>query len=377
MLTEQTYTDDLLYQIALSLTPRMTAETVRVLYDNSISAEDVFSMETPQLNEMLGLRPGHGFEKMKLDEALFNARKEIEHMKTHRVHASFLMDDDYPTRLSHIPDAPIVIYSLGETDLDSRHVINVVGTRKPTQYGIDFTRQLVTDLAQYFPDLVVISGLAYGIDAEAHKSAMDAGVATAAVVAHGLNMIYPAAHRDLAKQIIKKGGALVTEYPFDTNPYRQRFLERNRIVAGLADVTVVAESDIKGGAMSTANTAFSYSRDVMALPGRITDKLSSGCNNLIRKEKAHIITSAADLIELAGWQPLDLKVDTTQRNLFPELEGEAKLIYETLRYNREPMPTDRLHSLTLIPMPRLMGVLADMEFDGIVVRHPGNRYSVN
>ncbi len=354
----------------------MTAETVRQLHDAAILPKDVFSMETHRLNELLGLRPGHGFEHLKLDEALFNARKEIDHMKAHHIRAAFLMDDDYPMRLSHIPDAPIVVYALGEADLDSRHVINVVGTRKPTPYGIDFTRQLVTDLAAYFPDLVVVSGLAYGIDAEAHRSAMDAGVATVAVVAHGLNMIYPAAHRDLARQIIKKGGALVTEYPFDTNPYRQRFLERNRIVAGLSDVTVVAESDVKGGAMSTANTAFSYSRDVMALPGRITDKLSSGCNYLIRKEKAHIITSAADLIELTGWQPLDLKVDTTQRNLFPELEGEAKLIYETLRYSRDPMPTDRLHSLTLIPVPKLMGILADMEFDGIVIHHPGNRYSV-
>lgn len=377
MQPDQKYNADLLYQIALSLTPRMTAETVRQLYEASITAEDVFSMETPRLNEMLGLRPGHGFEKLKLDEALFKARREIDHMKAHHIRASFLMDDDYPVRLSHIPDAPIILYSLGEADLDSRHIINVVGTRKPTPYGVEFTRQIVTDLAAYFPDLIVVSGLAYGIDAEAHKAAMEADAATVAVVAHGLNMIYPAAHRELAKQIIKKGGRLVTEYPFDTNPYRQRFLERNRIVAGLADVTIVAESDIKGGAMSTANTAFSYSRDVMALPGRITDQLSSGCNHLIRKEKARIITSAADLIEITGWQPLDLKVDTTQRNLFPELEGASKLIYETLRYTREPMPTDCLHALTLIPMSQLTGILADMEFDGIVVRHPGNRYSVS
>ncbi len=190
-------------------------------------------------------------------------------------------------------------------------------------------------------------------------------------------MIYPSAHRELARRIIRQGGAIVSEYPFDSQPYRQRFLERNRIVAALADVTVVAESDIKGGAMSTANTAFSYSRDVMALPGRVTDKLSSGCNHLIRKEKARIITGAADLVELCGWQPLDFKIDTSQRNLFPELEGEPKLIYETLKYEKEPMQTDRLHQLTLIPIARMLALLGEMEFDGIVIRHPGSRYSIS
>lgn len=287
------------------------------------------------------------------------------------------MDDDYPTRLYAVEDAPIFIYVLGAADLVSRHIISVVGTRKPTAYGIGFSGSLVKDLATYFPDLIVVSGLAFGIDAAAHRGALEAGVTTIGVVAHGLNMIYPAAHRDLARSIIQQGGALISEYPFDSQPYRQRFLERNRIVAGISDVTVVVESDIKGGAMSTANTAFSYSRDVMALPGRISDKLSSGCNHLIRKQKAHIITSPADLIELTGWQPLDLKIDTSQRNLFPELDGDTKIIYEALRFSQEPLTTDRLHMLTLIPMPQLMSILGEMEFDGIIIRHPGNRYSIS
>ena len=298
-------------------------------------------------------------------------------MQTHALRGYFLMDSDYPTRLSVADDAPVFLYQLGQTDLDSRHVINVVGTRKPTPYGIEFASNLVAELAAYFPDLVVVSGLAYGIDAAAHRAALEANIATVGVVAHGLNMIYPAAHREFAREIIRKGGSLLTEYPFGESPYRQRFLERNRIVAALSDVTVVVESDLKGGAMSTANTAFSYSRDVMALPGRITDKLSAGCNYLIRKQKAHIITSAADLIELAGWQPLDLKFDTSQRNLFPELDGDQHLIYEALRYEREPMQADRLHQLTLIPISRLMSVLGEMEFDGIIIRHPGARFSIS
>lgn len=370
--------DDIsIYKLALSMVKKVKAPLVHHLYDCGLTAEDFFTLSTNELSLSLGLTASQRFDQAERDEALFEARKEAENMKTHGVKCYFLMDADYPTRLFAVDDAPVMLYQLGHSDLESRHVISLVGTRKPTPYGVDFCQQLVADLGAYFPDLTVVSGLAYGIDAAAHNAALETGVATVGVVAHGLNMIYPSAHRELARKIIRQGGALVSEYPFGSQPYRQRFLERNRIVAALADVTVIAESDIKGGAMSTANTAFSYSRDVMALPGRISDKLSSGCNHLIRKEKAHIITGAADLVELCGWQPLDLKIDTTQRNLFPELEGEPKLIYETLKYEKEPMQTDRLHQLTLIPIARLLSLLGDMEFDGIVIRHPGSRYSVS
>lgn len=365
------------YEVALSMVKKITSGAVRHLYDCGLTAEDFFKMDLTSINAALGLRPGQLSGQINRDEALRAAQKELTNMQAHNIRGYFIMDADYPTRLFSIEDAPVFLYQLGTTDLDSRHIVSVVGTRKPTSYGTGFSQTLIKDLATYFPDLVVVSGLAYGIDAAAHQAALDADIATVGVVAHGLNMIYPAAHRDFAKRIIQNGGSLLSEYPFDFKPYRQRFLERNRIVAGLADVTVVAESDIKGGAMSTANTAFSYSRDVMALPGRITDKLSSGCNHLIRKEKAHIITCAADLIELAGWQPLDLKIDTSQRNLFPELEGEPKIIYEALRYDHEPIQIDRLHQITLIPMAQLIAVLGEMEFDGIVIRHPGNRYSIS
>lgn len=369
--------DSLIYKLAISMVKRITPEIIRHLYDCGLTAENFFTLSTPELSDALDLRNNQRFEQMERDEALFAARQEMRNMQAHGIKGYFLMDPDYPTHLFAVDDAPIFLYQLGETDFDSRHIVSVVGTRKPTSYGTGFAQSLVSGLATYFPDLTVVSGLAYGIDAAAHQAALDSGVATVAVVAHGLNMIYPAAHRDFARRIIHQGGALLSEYPFDSKPYRQRFLERNRIVAGLSDVTVVVESDIKGGAMSTANTAFSYSRDVMALPGRISDPLSNGCNYLIRKEKAHIITCVADLIELTGWQPLDLKIDTTQRNLFPELEGEPKLIYEALRYEREPMQVDRLHQITLIPVARLMSTLGEMEFDGIVIRHPGNRYSIS
>lgn len=369
--------DPMIFKLALSLLKKVHADTVRQLYEKGYSAEDFFSLDRYELWKALGLHQGHGLEKKDLEDALDLAKREFENMRAHNIRGYFLMDEDYPVRLGEIPDAPVILYQLGNTNLDSRHVINVVGTRKPTSYGIDFTGRLINDLSHYFPDLLVVSGLAYGIDAAAHQGALDSGLPTVAVVAHGLNMIYPATHRDFARKIIKEGGSIVSEYPFGTSPYRQRFLERNRIIAGLSDITVVAESDIKGGAMSTANTAFSYSRDVMAVPGRVTDKLSFGCNHLIRKEKARMITSAADLVELSGWQPLDLKIDTTQRNLFPELDGDMKVIYDAIRFEKDPLQVDRIQHLTQIPVSRLLSILGEMEFDGIVIRHPGNRYSIS
>lgn len=368
--------EEIVYKIALSFTKNVTRDVVAQMQECGITPEEFFTIPTGDLSISLHLARGVKFETMDREEAIFAARKEYELIKRHNIHPYFLLDTDYPVRLFQTPDAPVMLYQLGETDLDSQYMMNVVGTRKPTPYGINFTETLVKDMGAYFHDLVVVSGLAYGIDAAAHKAALDANVATVAVVAHGLNMIYPAQHRDLARKILSNGGSIVTEYPFGATPYRQRFLERNRIIAALSDVTVVAESDLKGGAMSTANTAFSLSRDVAALPGRISDQLSSGCNNLIRKNKACLITSAADLIEITGWKPLGMNINPSQRNLFPEMEGEAKLVYDALLYASEPVQADRLRQLTLLPMSRLMALLGEMEFDGIILRHPGNRFSI-
>lgn len=355
---------------------RVTAEVVRVMAETGVTPEEFFTMESRELRSALGLRVGEDFGEMEREEALFRARKEMEQIRRHKITPHFLLDDDYPVRLSQVPDAPVVVYKLGQTNLDSLHVVDVVGTRKPTAYGLEFSSSIVKDLAGYFPDLVVVSGLAYGIDASAHRAAIEAGVPTVAVVAHGLDMIYPAQHRDLARTILASGGAILSEYPFGERPFRQRFLERNRIVAGLSDVTIVAESDLRGGAMSTANIAASYGREVMALPGKISDRLSSGCNHLIRKDKARILTGAADVIEQTGWKPMGMRVKDEHRNLFPELDGNHRLVYDAIRFASEPIQVDRIHMQTLIPVAGLMAVLGELEFDGIVVRHPGNRYSL-
>ncbi len=368
--------NNIIHKIALSMLKGMNAEIIRHISDCGITPEEFFALEAPALADALKMPRINMLERMNRDEAIFKARKEKEVMDRHNIRGSFLLDDDFPVRLLHIADPPVMLYQLGHTDLDGLHIANVVGTRRPSPYGLDFAEKLIEDLSAYFPDLIIVSGLAFGIDAAAHKASIKAERETVAVVAHGLNMIYPAAHRDLARMILKTGGSIVTEYPFGEKPFRQRFLERNRIVAALAVITIVIESDIKGGAMSTANTAFSYSRDVAALPGRISDRLSSGCNHLIRKEKAHLIGCAADVIEITGWKPLDKQVAPVQRNLFPELDGDPRLIYDTLRFSMEPMQADSIHTQTLIPMPRLMSALGEMEFDGIIIRHPGNRFSI-
>ncbi|MDE6299359.1 MAG: DNA-processing protein DprA [Muribaculaceae bacterium] len=367
---------ELTFKVALGMLKGSSPDLAMRIEEKGITVAEFFSLPTPELSSMLGLSKGVRFEKVERDEALFNARKEIEIMERHHIKARFLLDSDYPVRLMQSGIGPVVLYQLGECHLESPHVINIVGTRKPTAYGLSFVKRFIEELAAYFPDLIVVSGLAYGIDAAAHTAALECGVKTVAVVAHGLNMIYPAQHRDLARAIISGGGSIVTEYCFGSTPYRQRFLERNRIIAALSDVTVVAESDIRGGAMSTANTAFSISRDVAALPGRISDRLSSGCNLLIRKQKASLLTCAADIIELTGWRPMDLNVDARQRNLFPELDGDNRKIYDAIRYSSEPMQADRIHHLTLIPMPQLTVLLGELEFDGIIIRHPGNRFSL-
>lgn len=357
------------------MTPGFTAETLTRMRSAGVAPEDFFTLPTPELCDALGACGVGIFEQMHRDEALFAARKEYENIARHNIDCLFLGEGEYPSRLAEIPDPPIVIYKYGKAALDSAHMISVVGTRHCTAYGIGFTDRLVKDLAAYFPDLTVVSGLAFGIDAAAHNAALQAGVPTVAVVAHGLNMIYPAQNRELAKKIVADGGAIITQYPYLDRPFRQRFLERNRIVAALSDVTVVTESDVKGGAMSTANTAFHYNRDVMALPGRISDQYSAGCNLLIRKQKAHMVSSAADVIETTGWEPLGAAIKPEQRNLFPELDGDFKNIYEVLRFSPEPMQLDQIHARTLIPIASLMATLGEMEFEGIVMRHPGNRYS--
>ncbi|MDE7350647.1 MAG: DNA-processing protein DprA [Muribaculaceae bacterium] len=362
--------------MALSFVPGMNAQFVRHMEEAGVGLEEFFSSEQQELAARLNIPANPMLDRMMRDEALFKARKESEFMERHSIISLSLTDGDYPSRLVDIEKAPVTLFKLGAADLDAEKILSIVGTRHATAYGTRYVASLVEDLAPYFPDMVIVSGLALGIDSAAHEAALKAGLPTVAVVAHGLNTIYPAQNRDLAKRIIAAGGAIVSEYPSGVTPYRSRFLERNRIVATMTDAVLVAESADKGGAMSTAAVASSFGRELLALPGRIGDEMSAGCNRLIRSQKALMAGSAADMISMLGWQPKNLPVAPRQRDLFPELEGAQKLIYDALRQAQQPMPVDALRDRTGLPIHDLMASLGEMEFDGILERIPGNRFSL-
>lgn len=365
-------------KIGFSLTKGVHAEIVRCMDDKGVDIKDFFEMPSLELCDILGISRANIFSQSSRDEAYSLAWKELEFIEKHNIKLLYIGDEEYPERLRECYDAPVVLYMLGESDLNAEHFISVVGTRKATQYGANFCKSLVSDLGDMLcNELTVVSGLAYGIDALAHSACLDRRLPTVGVLAHGLNMIYPAAHRDLAHRIVKSGGCLLTEYASYKKALRPHFLERNRIVAGLSDVTIVVESDIKGGAMSTAQRSIEYDRDVMALPGKINDEMSRGCNHLIRKNKASMITCATDLIEQMNWFPKELNVIPRQRVIFPELSQEEKSIYDLLRLNNRDYTIDEIRHNLCIPMPKLQALLMELEFNGVIIRCPGNKVALS
>ena len=366
-----------IYKLATVFLEDLTPELVLEFPERGLDAETFFTLPDGELRGVVEPAKGVDFGLYRRQEALERARREAEFMDRHGIKMLYMHDADYPRRLVEISNPPKVIFVLGNSGFNTEHVVSVVGTRRCTQGGMDFCKRFIGELAPLFPDLWVVSGLAYGIDSVGHAACIEAGRPTAAVLAHGLDTIYPAAHRNLAKEIIARGGALISEYPSGVTPYRSRFLERNRIVAALSDATIVVESEKKGGAMSTANTAFSYSREVFAVPGRPSDDMSSGCNHLFRKSKARILTCVSDFMEDMDWRPAGIKVESRQRCLFPELEGDARIVYDCIRFQREPLTPDAIHSATTLPVAKVMAALGELEFDGIVSRLPGNRYEIS
>lgn len=308
------------------------------------------------------------------------AAAEIPFIEKNGVCALYYEDTAYPRRLLECDDAPAMIYRLGDCDLNAPHVISVVGTRRSTAYGSRFTADLIAALSERLDDLVVVSGLAYGIDVAAHRAALDAGVPTVAVVAHGLRTLYPADHRDIARRILDRGGAIITEYTSDSQVHRGNFLARNRIVAGLADALVLVESDAKGGAMVTASIASAYNRDVFALPGRVTDRYSRGANALICSNKAAMLRNADDLIEAMNWQVKNqhsiqgaFDFDSREKK---EPSPEMYSIIEHLRKNPSATINDMTARLA-IPYPQLSARIMEMEMDDLITVLPGGTFQLN
>lgn len=304
------------------------------------------------------------------------AEEELEYCRQNGVKPLLITDPDYPQRLTECDDAPLVLFYKGTASLNKKRMISIVGTRHATVYADDCIRTFTESIRELCPDLVIVSGLAYGVDIMAHRHALQNGIPTVGVVAHGLDSLYPSRHRETANRMIENGG-LLTEFFTRTNADKVNFVRRNRIVAGMCDATILVESAARGGGLITTSMAQSYNRDVFAYPGRIGDQYSEGCNNLIRDNGAALMTSADDLVKAMKWDG-DRELAATrekgiERTLFPELEGDEKLIAEALTREND-LHTNILTDLTGIPVSRLSATLFEMEMKGIVRAMAGGVY---
>lgn len=313
-------------------------------------------------------------DALKSKDLLEKAKKEAEFIAKNTISTLFISDKDYPSRLVDCVDAPILLYYKGNGNLNAKKIISIVGTRKATSYATDFCDVFLDELSTLFPDLLVVSGLAYGIDIHAHRSALKSGLNTIGILAHGLDRIYPSVHRKTAVEMVEKGG-LLTEFPSGTNPDRFNFVRRNRIVAGIADAVIVMESGEKGGSLITAEIASSYYKDVFALPGRTTDLQSKGCNNLIEFHKASLLQSAESFVKQMNWDDAASRQKANQpkqRELFIDLNEEEQAVYNALSI--EEMQVNMLAIKVNIPVSKLFYILLDLEMKGIIKPLPGGVY---
>jgi len=307
---------------------------------------------------------------------LARAAQEMEFIAKHHVQAMTYGDLRYPMRLKECPDAPIALYFMGSADLNQQRVINIVGTRRCTTYGQDLIRHFVSDLHQLCPQVLVVSGLAYGIDICAHRNALANGYDTVGVLAHGLDELYPPAHRDTAKQMLAHGG-LLTEYMSESRVDKANFVRRNRIVAGISDATILVESAAKGGGLITARIAQDYNRSVFAFPGAVGAAASEGCNQLIRDNGAQLITSADDFVQAMGWQNDALlqkaKTEGIERSCFPHLSDDEQHLVSILNQHGD-LQLNHLSVKTNMPVSQLTALLFQLEMKGVVRPMAGGNY---
>ena len=336
------------------------------IYEHRNEIGDVVKDASPRLREAL----------KDWSEAMKRAEFEQKFMQEHQIRALTLMDDDYPQRLSECADAPLVIYFRGNVDLNQSKIVSIVGTRQCTQYGKDLIRRFMSDLRKMCPQMLVVSGLAYGVDICAHREALNSDYETVAVLAHGLDQIYPYRHRDTAIKMLSHGG-LLTEFMSQTNADKSNFVRRNRIVAGMSDSCIVVESAAKGGGLITAEIAQSYDRAVFAFPGAVGMTYSEGCNNLIRDNVAALITSAEDFVKAMGWQDEALRqrahAEGIERNLFVDLSPEESSIVSLLQETND-LQLNILSVRTGIPIGQLTALLFQLEMKGVVKPLAGGMY---
>lgn len=360
----------MIYQVALTLIPGIGDVQGKKLIAYCGGVEAVFREKKKNLLKIPGV--GNVIAGSLHNREIFRrAEQELAFIRQYNVRPLFYLDADYPDRLKHCEDGPVLIYYKGKEDLSRKRILSVVGTRMPTDYGKAICEQIIHGLADQ--GVLIVSGLAYGVDTTAHRASLAAGLPTIGVLAHGLDQIYPGANRSLAEKMVSNGG-LVTEFPSRTKLNRDYFPRRNRIIAGMSDATLVIESAIKGGALITADIANSYSRDVFAIPGRVTDLKSSGCNLLIRSNRAALVQSADDICSMMGWDQSPHPA-MVQQKLFLELNGDEKKIHSFLQSAGEA-DIDGIYLNSGLTLSKVSAILLKLEFDGLIKCLPGKRYKV-
>ena len=362
------YDQQLLYKIAITHIPLVGAVLAKNVISFSGGVEAVFNQRKSSLVKIPGIGTKIA-ESIVMKKSFRKAEEEIAFLEKHSIKALFYLDDTYPFRLKRVRDAPIVLYHKGDCDLNHTRIIGVVGTRRPSTYGRTVCERLLEEISPTTP--LVVSGLAYGIDIAAHRCALRLGLPTVGVMGTGFDRIYPAAHRKTATEMLEQGG-LLTEFGKGTLPERENFPMRNRIIAGMCDALVVIESARRGGSMITAEMANGYHKDVFAVPGRIGDEVSSGCNFLIKTNRAHLLEGGAELAEIMQWESKSGSV-MSQRALFEELSEAEDQIYKML--NKDvPTSIDRIYKESTLSASEIAAALLNLEFKGMVKTLPGKMY---
>ncbi|MCJ7446948.1 MAG: DNA-processing protein DprA [Bacteroidales bacterium] len=361
------------HKIALGLIPGIGDINARKLVSHFGSVEGIFQESYRNLTRIPGIGPELA-KNISNRSYLEIAEKEAEYVSGHNIRTFFYLDNDYPFRLRQCDDSPVVFFFKGTSDLNAPKILSIVGTRSATPRGKEICEKIIGGLASGHPDLIIVSGLAYGIDIASHKAALSNNLQTIGVLGHGFKTIYPAIHKPAADSMVKNGG-LLTDFLSDALPERNNFLKRNRIIAGLSDATLIVESGIKGGALITADIANSYNRDVFAVPGRPEDQWSAGCNSLIKSNKAILTETSDDIEYFLNWKPEKSK-PPVQRSLFSELNENEKQIFELLSGEGELIIDVICRTLDL-PINKLSPLLLQMEFKGLVKCYPGNLYRIS
>jgi DNA processing protein len=360
--------DELLYQVALTMIPNVGTVQAKILVEQLGSAAEIFKAKKKDLEAIEGIGSLKASWIKNYDD-FSAAEEEIEFIEKYNITPIFLTDPAYPKRLLNCYDSPTLLFYRGNADLNASKIISIIGTRNNTDYGRQITEQLVYELQAL--NVTIVSGLAYGIDAIAHKAAVQNNMTTVGVLAHGLDKIYPPQNAGLAKQMLLNGG-LLTEFHKETKPDKHNFPKRNRIVAGLADATIVIETPIKGGSMITAELANGYNKDVFAYPGRTTDMKSEGCNHLIRSNKAILLSDTNELIEMLGWADKKVK-RKRQTELFVELSEDEKILMQVLE-EKDVIHIDELYLKSGLNSSSVAAAMLSLEFQNVVSSLPGKMY---